>query len=169
MWGCSSVVERMLCMYEAPGSIPGISTLAELRFQLTSHCLILVRINIEAYIMESFKVKCIELWGKYSSKPLHPCLIRIVAPIYQEKLLLNNIYHTKDISTGRVNSQGRLEHFFNYGSWFWREKSYIHKLVFHICSTLVVLLVDQKSLLRFYDVFFFIPLFHSDYWHDQIL
>ena len=23
--GCSSVVERMLCMYEAPGSIPGIS------------------------------------------------------------------------------------------------------------------------------------------------
>ncbi len=24
--GCSSVVERMLCMYEAPGSIPGIST-----------------------------------------------------------------------------------------------------------------------------------------------
>ena len=24
-WGCSSVVERMLCMYEAPGSIPGIS------------------------------------------------------------------------------------------------------------------------------------------------
>ena len=25
MWGCSSVVERMLCMYEAPGSIPGIS------------------------------------------------------------------------------------------------------------------------------------------------
>ena len=26
VWGCSSVVERMLCMYEAPGSIPGIST-----------------------------------------------------------------------------------------------------------------------------------------------
>jgi hypothetical protein len=25
-WGYSSVVERMLCMYEAPGSIPGIST-----------------------------------------------------------------------------------------------------------------------------------------------
>ena len=25
IWGCSSVVERMLCMYEAPGSIPGIS------------------------------------------------------------------------------------------------------------------------------------------------
>ena len=24
--GCSSVVEHMLCMYEAPGSIPGIST-----------------------------------------------------------------------------------------------------------------------------------------------
>ena len=24
-WGCSSVVERMLCMYEVPGSIPGIS------------------------------------------------------------------------------------------------------------------------------------------------
>ena len=28
-WGCSSVVERMLCMYEAPGSIPGISTCFE--------------------------------------------------------------------------------------------------------------------------------------------
>ena len=26
--GCSSVVERMLRMYEAPGSIPGISTVA---------------------------------------------------------------------------------------------------------------------------------------------
>lgn len=26
MRGCSSVVERMLCMYEAPGSIPGISS-----------------------------------------------------------------------------------------------------------------------------------------------
>ena len=24
-WGCSSVVERTLCMCEAPGSIPGIS------------------------------------------------------------------------------------------------------------------------------------------------
>ena len=24
-WGCSSVVERMLCMNEAPGSVPGIS------------------------------------------------------------------------------------------------------------------------------------------------
>lgn len=24
-WGCSSVVERMLRMYEVPGSIPGIS------------------------------------------------------------------------------------------------------------------------------------------------
>ena len=25
-WGCSSVVERMLCMYEAPSSILGISS-----------------------------------------------------------------------------------------------------------------------------------------------
>ena len=24
--GCSSVVERKLCMFEAPGSIPGVST-----------------------------------------------------------------------------------------------------------------------------------------------
>ena len=28
--GCSSVVERMLCMYEAPGSIPGISNCSDL-------------------------------------------------------------------------------------------------------------------------------------------
>ena len=32
--GCSSVVERMLCMYEAPGSIPGISIILEM-FQYT--------------------------------------------------------------------------------------------------------------------------------------
>ena len=45
--GCSSVVEHMLCMYEVPGLILGISTLAELLFQLTSHCLILGRSNIK--------------------------------------------------------------------------------------------------------------------------
>ena len=33
--GCSSVVERMLCMYEAPGSIPGISMFLQKQQQIT--------------------------------------------------------------------------------------------------------------------------------------
>ena len=35
-WGRSSVVERLPCKHEVPGSILGVSTFAELRFQLTS-------------------------------------------------------------------------------------------------------------------------------------
>lgn len=35
--GCSSVVERMLCMYEAPGSIPGISTVSYLFLPKSCH------------------------------------------------------------------------------------------------------------------------------------
>ena len=56
------MVERMLCMYEVLGSIPDISTLAELRCQLTSHHLILERINIEA-----FSLSCI---GEGNGNPL---------------------------------------------------------------------------------------------------
>lgn len=47
-WGCSSMVEHVLCMYEVSRLIPASPHNTELQFQLTSHILILERINVEA-------------------------------------------------------------------------------------------------------------------------
>ena len=70
-WGRSSVVERKLCMFEAPGSIPGVSTflifISKLGFLRVS--------NTVVFIREKRNVKTLLICYVFSS----------ISPHYQKK------------------------------------------------------------------------------------